>query len=63
MILKINTEQFDCQTCRNFRLNKVAKVWNDIPRSVVTVINTKRFVNQLNNGKVSKIIDKYLKCL
>lgn len=57
--LKNSTEQFHCEIRYNFYHNWVAKVWNDLLHSLVTVFNTNHWHNQLNNEEMLKTIKKW----
>ena len=59
--LKINIEHFNSDFRRHFYFNRVAKVWNELPQSVVTAFSIGNFKSHLDSDEVSEIIDKFLR--
>lgn len=49
--LKINTEQFNRDICRNFHFNGIARIWNGLFYPKVTTVNLEDYKNKSNNKK------------
>lgn len=54
-------EQFNCDIRNNFYFHRVAKIWNELPHSVVTGFNRRYFKNYLDSDELSMIIDEFEK--
>lgn len=58
--MKIDVKHISSDILLHFYLNKFAKIWSELPQSVVTAFGISSLKNQFDSDVISKAAEKFL---